>query len=49
MGNLLAMVVEFCQTKLTKRLMYSDELQATVLEVKAISGMFSNIQFVFVQ
>lgn len=38
MGNLLAMIVDFCQSKLNKRLMYSDELQATVLEVKAIPG-----------
>lgn len=41
MGNLLAMIVEFCQNKLNKRLMYSDELQATVLEVKAISGKYN--------
>lgn len=34
MGNLLALLVESCQTMLTKRLMYSEELQATVLEVK---------------
>lgn len=33
MGNLLALIVEYCQVKLPKRLMYSDELQATVLEV----------------
>lgn len=34
MGNLLALIVEYCQVKLPKRLMYSDELQATVLEVR---------------
>ena len=34
MGNLLALLVDSCQNMLTKRLMYSEELQATVLEVK---------------
>lgn len=48
MGNLLALIVEFCQTKLTKRLMYSDELQATVLEVKAIPGLGTTIDVILV-
>lgn len=33
MGNLLALVVELMQTVLAKRLAFSEELQATVLEV----------------
>ncbi|CAG9859776.1 unnamed protein product [Phyllotreta striolata] len=48
MGNLLALIVEFCQSKLTKRLMYSDELQATVLEVKAIPGLGTTIDVILV-
>ncbi|CAH1987865.1 unnamed protein product [Acanthoscelides obtectus] len=48
MGNLLALIVDFCQTKLTKRLMYSDELQATVLEVKAIPGLGTTIDVILV-
>ncbi|XP_023013103.2 LOW QUALITY PROTEIN: eukaryotic translation initiation factor 5B [Leptinotarsa decemlineata] len=48
MGNLLALIVEYCQTKLTKRLMYSDELQATVLEVKAIPGLGTTIDVILV-
>ncbi|XP_057659019.1 eukaryotic translation initiation factor 5B [Diorhabda carinulata] len=48
MGNLLALIVDYCQTRLTKRLMYSDELQATVLEVKAIPGLGTTIDVILV-
>ncbi|KAL3266612.1 hypothetical protein HHI36_010776 [Cryptolaemus montrouzieri] len=48
MGNLLALIVEFCQTRLPQRLMYSDELQATVLEVKAIPGLGTTIDVILV-
>lgn len=48
MGNLLALIVEFSQNLLAKRLMYSDELQATVLEVKAISGLGTTIDVILV-
>lgn len=48
MGNLLALIVEFSQNMLAKRLMYSDELQATVLEVKAISGLGTTIDVILV-
>ena len=37
MGSLVAMVVEQCQTSLSERLTYTDELQATVMEVSAVS------------
>ncbi|XP_017843089.1 eukaryotic translation initiation factor 5B isoform X2 [Drosophila busckii] len=43
MGNLLFMITDFCQNMLAKRLMYSEELQATVLEVKAIPGLGTTI------
>lgn len=39
MGNLMALIVELTQTMMAKRLMFSEELQATILEVKAISGL----------
>ncbi|XP_018336217.1 eukaryotic translation initiation factor 5B isoform X2 [Agrilus planipennis] len=48
MGNLLSMIVDFCQNMLAKRLMYSDDLQATVLEVKAISGLGTTIDAILV-
>lgn len=48
MGNLLALIVESSQNMLAKRLMYSDELQATVLEVKAIPGLGTTIDVILV-
>lgn len=48
MGNLLALILEFSQNMLAKRLMYSDELQATVLEVKAIPGLGTTIDVILV-
>jgi translation initiation factor IF-2 len=30
---LMAMIIERCQTTLAKRLLYTDELEATVMEV----------------
>jgi len=33
MGNLIALLCELAQTMLAKRIMYSEELQATVMEV----------------
>lgn len=34
MGNLIAILCELAQTMMAKRLAYSDELQATVMEVR---------------
>lgn len=48
MGNLLALIVDSCQNMLAKRLMFSEELQATVLEVKAISGLGTTIDAILV-
>lgn len=48
MGNLLALLVEYSQNMLGKRLMYCDELQATVLEVKAIPGLGTTIDVILV-
>ncbi|GLG97214.1 Translation factor GUF1 homolog, mitochondrial [Gryllus bimaculatus] len=48
MGNLLALIVQSCQNMLAKRLMYSEELQATVLEVKAIPGLGTTIDAILV-
>ena len=36
MGSLIATIIERCQTTLAKRLSYTDELQATVMEVSCI-------------
>lgn len=33
MGSLIALIIEKCQTKLAKRIAYTDELKATVMEV----------------
>lgn len=48
MGNLLHLIVESCQSWLAKRLMYSEELLATVLEVKAISGLGTTIDAILI-
>lgn len=48
MGNLLALIMEYCQNMLAKRLQFSEELQATVLEVKAISGLGTTIDVILV-
>ncbi|XP_050426499.1 eukaryotic translation initiation factor 5B [Adelges cooleyi] len=48
MGNLLDLIVENCQTHLYKRLVFSEQLQATVLEVKAITGLGTTIDTILV-
>jgi translation initiation factor 5B len=47
-GNLLALIIDSCQNMLAKRLTYSEELQATVLEVKAIPGLGTTIDTILV-
>jgi translation initiation factor 5B len=42
-GNLMALIVEFSQTILAKRIAYSKELQCTVMEVKEIPGLGTTI------
>lgn len=48
MGNLLDLIVESCQTHLYKRLLFNSDLQATVLEVKAITGLGTTIDTILV-
>uniref|UniRef100_A0A6M2DTD6 Eukaryotic translation initiation factor 5B n=1 Tax=Xenopsylla cheopis TaxID=163159 RepID=A0A6M2DTD6_XENCH len=48
MGNLLALIVDSCQNMLAKRLMFSEDLQATVLEVKAIPGHGTTIDAILI-
>ena len=48
MGNLMAMLVQLSQKMLAQRLAFSNELQATVLEVKAIAGLGHTIDIVLV-
>jgi translation initiation factor 5B len=36
MGSLIALIIEKCQTTLAKRITYTDELQATVMEVSCV-------------
>eukprot|EP00092_Neocalanus_flemingeri_P001088 GFUD01001159.1.p1 GENE.GFUD01001159.1~~GFUD01001159.1.p1 ORF type:complete len:1171 (+),score=535.88 GFUD01001159.1:41-3553(+) len=48
MGNLMASLVEISQSYLAKRLSFTEELQATVLEVKAIGGFGTTIDIVLV-
>lgn len=49
MGNLINLIVTFSQTLLTKRLIFDvDKLEATVLEVKAITGLGTTIDVVLV-
>lgn len=48
MGNLLALIVNSCQTLLAKRLTFSENLQASVLEVKAIPGLGTTIDVILI-
>ncbi|XP_070492328.1 eukaryotic translation initiation factor 5B [Chironomus tepperi] len=48
MGNLLMLIVQFSQNQLAKRLAYSEALQATVLEVKAIQGLGTTVDAILV-
>ncbi|XP_026313818.1 eukaryotic translation initiation factor 5B [Hyposmocoma kahamanoa] len=48
MGNLLAMIVQACEGPLHKRLVFSNQLQATVLEVKAIPGLGTTIDTILI-
>ena len=48
MGNLMGQLVQMSQTMLEDRLSFSEELQATVLEVKAIGGFGTTIDVVLV-
>jgi translation initiation factor 5B len=49
MGNLMALIVELTQSALGNRLVYADELHATVLEVEAIPGYGTAIDVVLVK
>jgi len=42
-GNLIALILEFCQSYLAKRISYSQELQCSVLEVKVIPSLGTTI------
>jgi len=37
MGNLMAYIVNLCQSILAKKLLYSEKLQCTVLEVSTVA------------
>merc|ERR1719341_380330 len=43
MGNIMGQLVEHSQTYLARRLSYTEELQCTILEVKAIGGFGTTI------
>ncbi|XP_004927948.2 eukaryotic translation initiation factor 5B [Bombyx mori] len=48
MGNLLAMIIQACEGPLHKRLIFSQQLLATVLEVKAIPGLGTTIDAILI-
>merc|ERR1719319_592732 len=48
MGNLMDTLVQMAQDQLAERLAFTEELQATVLEVKAIGGFGTTIDLVLV-
>lgn len=49
MGNLIAMLVNFCQYKLVKRIIFKpDDLDATVFEVKAIQGLGTTLDVILI-
>ncbi|XP_035223202.1 eukaryotic translation initiation factor 5B-like [Stegodyphus dumicola] len=48
MGNLMSLIVEYTQNMMAKRLMFSEELQATVLEIKSIGGLGHTMDVILV-
>ncbi|CAF4241005.1 unnamed protein product [Rotaria socialis] len=48
MGSLIALIIEKSQTTLSRRISYTNELQATVMEVKAIDGFGMTIDIALV-
>lgn len=48
MGNLINLIIGMTQTMLTKRIQYQTDLDATVLEVKAIPGLGTTIDVVLI-
>ncbi|GFY39554.1 eukaryotic translation initiation factor 5B [Trichonephila inaurata madagascariensis] len=48
MGNLLSLITQLTQSLMHKRLTFSQELQATVLEVKVIPGLGTTIDVILV-
>lgn len=49
MGNLISLIVDYTQNLLTRRILYNEnKLEATVLEVKAVSGLGTTIDVILV-
>ncbi|KAH3832475.1 hypothetical protein DPMN_105765, partial [Dreissena polymorpha] len=48
MGNLIALICELTQNWLAKKVSYSEELHATVMEVKSIHGLGTTIDVILV-
>lgn len=48
MGNLISLVCDMCQQRLSRRLMFNEELQCTVLEVKTIQGHGTTIDVILI-
>ncbi|XP_071951297.1 eukaryotic translation initiation factor 5B-like [Antedon mediterranea] len=48
MGNLISLIIELSQTMLAKRLMFSEELQCTTMEVKSLPGLGTTIDAILV-
>ncbi|RWS28934.1 eukaryotic translation initiation factor 5B-like protein [Leptotrombidium deliense] len=49
MGNLINLIIHYCQTMMSKKLLYeAEKLEATVLEVKAIPGLGTTIDVILV-
>ncbi|GAU96989.1 hypothetical protein RvY_08352 [Ramazzottius varieornatus] len=46
MGNLMALIVDLCQTMLAKRLTFSNDLACTVLEVKELTGLGTTVDVI---
>jgi translation initiation factor 5B len=49
MGNLISMLITFCQSRLAKRIIFKpDDLDATVFEVKAIHGLGTTLDVILI-
>uniref|UniRef100_A0A915CNP4 Eukaryotic translation initiation factor 5B n=1 Tax=Ditylenchus dipsaci TaxID=166011 RepID=A0A915CNP4_9BILA len=45
-GNLMAHIVEHCQNRLAKRLMFSEELDCIVMEVRSLPGLGTTVDVI---
>eukprot|EP00794_Sanderia_malayensis_P007046 gene7046-7837_t len=48
MGDLMSLICKLTQTRMAKKLAYSEELQSTIMEVKALPGLGTTVDVILV-